>query len=260
MLKGHQAVSGVAGPAVLIDLLLEPCLEPGFGCKGTHQWESFDRFSEQACELADFLLASFSCSHHSRTKQADQPGDQWGKQHDGHRELPVKPEHVAEHGYELQGAGDGVVEGLVDDLTDPIGIFGESVGEIPSREFFEGTQFHPLQPLKQVAAQRLAHLESWSGQKRVLQKLGQLLDEEDHQHHAEHGKHHVKLARAKSGDQAAHQVHQQGPAADEHRHAQEPQDQPAQVGTQQGEQPAESGFRGCQHRATLSMVIRCVRC
>ena len=133
MLQGNQVVRAVPGLAMLVDLVFKAPLQPGFRRKGPHERQPFDGFTEQPCQLADLFLTLFGGRHHPGTKKTDQPDDQGRQQENGCGELPVEPEHVAEHRHQLQHAGEGVMHRLVKHFAHPIGILGEPVGEVPRR-------------------------------------------------------------------------------------------------------------------------------
>ena len=75
VLKRHQAVGAMASLPVLIDLVFKSALKPRLSGEGTHQGQSFNCFSQQSSQLADFFLAALGGSHHLGPKQADQPDD-----------------------------------------------------------------------------------------------------------------------------------------------------------------------------------------
>ena len=139
MLQGDEAVGAVARLAVLIDLVFKSTLQPGLSGKGTHQRQSFDRFSKQACQFAHLLLAAFGGGHHLGSEQADQPDDQGCQQQDRCRQLPIEPKHVAEDSDQLKNTGKGVMNGLVQNFADTIRVFRQSVGEVTGRQFFQGS-------------------------------------------------------------------------------------------------------------------------
>ena len=130
VLKRHEAVGALARLTVLSDFLLEAILQPGLRRERPHQRQALDRFSQQTGQLTDLLLAAFSGTHHLSAEQADQPDDHRRQQKNGEGQLPVQPEHGAQHHQQLKDAGNGVVNRLVEHLTDAVGILGEAIGQI----------------------------------------------------------------------------------------------------------------------------------
>ena len=179
MLGSQQLQGAIAGMAVLVDFAVKPLLQPGFGGKGAHQGQARDRFPQQGGQIAHLFLAAFGGGHHPGAEATHQQGHHGGQQQGGQGQGPVEPQHVAQHHQQLQGAGGAVLDGFVDDITDPVGVFGEAVGEIAGREFFEGAEIQLLQAGKQLAAQILADPQGRIRQQGVLAELGQLL----HQKH-----------------------------------------------------------------------------
>lgn len=256
MLQRQQAHGAVAGTAVQIDLLLKALLQPGLGSKGAHQGQAADRFSQQAGQFAHLLLTAFGRPHHPRPEGAHQHSHQGRQQHGGQRQLPIEEDHVAEHHDQLEQAGGGVLNRFVDHLGHPVGVFGEAVGEITGGEFLQGGELQTLQAGEQLAAQRLAHLQGRGGQQGVLAELGQLLHQKHQQGQADRPEHRWKITGADGGDQLAGQPGEQGPAGHKDHHADPAGDQIAAMGPEQRQQPAKTGWWGCEHRRTLSAPFR----
>ena len=179
MLQGDQVVSALPGLAVLVNFLLKPILQPGFGGKGTHQRQPFNRLSKKSSQFTDFFLTAFRGHHHPCPEQADQPDDQRCQQQDRQGQLPVQPHHGSENHQQLQNTGHRVVDALVEHLADAVRILGESIGEITGGQLFQRTQLNGLEGAEQLSPQTLAHLKGWIRQKGVLAELSQLLNRED---------------------------------------------------------------------------------
>ena len=254
MLERHQAVGALTGLAMLVDLLLEAILQPGFRRKRPHQWEALDRLPQQPRQFTHLLLAAFRRHHHPRPEDADQPDDQRCQQKDREGEFPVQPEHGAEHHKQLKKAWNRVVNGLVEHLTDAVSILGKPIGEISSRKFLKGTQFNGLKGAEQVATQALAHLQSGPCQQGVLAELGHLLHGKDQHPLADQLQNLVEIPRSQGREQLARQLNQQREAEHIDHHADRPHQQLAQMGTQQGQKSPEAGLGGGEHGGTVSML------
>ena len=205
MLQRQQAQGAVAGAAVLLHLLVEALLQPGLGGVGPHQGQAGDGLGQQARQLAHLALAALGRCHHPGAETAHQQGDHGGQQQGGQGQGPVEPEHRGQHRQQLQGAGQGVVDRLVDHLAHPVGVLGEAVGEVAGGELVEGAEAQLLQPGEQLLAQTLAHPQGRIRQQAVLAELGQFL----HQEHQQGQQHRAgaagQVAGAERGDQAAGQ-------------------------------------------------------
>ncbi|MEY3735769.1 MAG: hypothetical protein RLZZ624_828 [Cyanobacteriota bacterium] len=152
MLQGQQLEAAVAGAAMQIDLGVKAILQPGFGGVSPHQGQARNRLGQQRRQLTDLLLAAFRRRHHPGAEGADQHGHKGRQQQRGQGQLPVEPDHVAEHHQQLQQTWRGVVHQLVDHLADAIGVFREPIGEIAGRESLQRGEAQRLQAGKQLAA------------------------------------------------------------------------------------------------------------
>ena len=241
VLQGQQAQGAVAGLAMQVDFGVEPLLEPGFRGKGPHQGQAADGFAEEAGQVTHLFLAALGCAHHPGAKAAHQQGHDRGQQQGGQGQGPVEPHHVAQHHHQLQGTGGGVLDGLVNHLPHPVGVFGEPVGEIAGGQLFQRPKIQGLQPGKQAAAQLLAHPQGWPCQEDVLAELGGLLHHENHQGRPNRAGHGREVAGANGGNQLTGQPGQQGPAGHKNEHAQPTQQQATAVGLQQRPEGAKAG-------------------
>ena len=108
---------------MLLNLLFKTLLQPGLSRESTHQWQTRDGLTQQSSQLTDLFLTPFSSGEDPAGKAAHQHSHQWREQQGGQRQLPVQGDHVAEHDHQLKNAGYGLLDVLVDHLTDPIGVF-----------------------------------------------------------------------------------------------------------------------------------------
>ena len=130
MLQRQQTHGAVARPAVLLNLLFKALLQPRLSRKRAHQRQTRDGLAQQPRQLTHLLLTALSGGQHPPRKAAHQHSHQRRQQQRGHRQLPIQRDHVAEHDHQLKNAGNGLLDVLVDHLADPIGVFGQAIGEI----------------------------------------------------------------------------------------------------------------------------------